>query len=220
MNWIIWTIWILISPLLLMKKTTATPLMNFAGNKIGGNNKMQAYTGVRFRDEDYDASGFDPSEDVHKCAKGSTFCEKIENYPSTEVTSILSETNKYSELFGSDSVNTMTIGNRFGEEDDEEQLCASQIRLVYPQAGLTRDNTWRYIVNQQNYTQGIRVDECVHTRQCNMMHQLPFGLKSHCKQKYVYRQLVAIDEDGNTVKDLFKIPSCCTCVLIRTHGRF
>lgn len=50
-----------------------------------------------------------------------------------------------------------------------------------------------------------------------MMHHLPFGFKAHCKQKYVYRQLVAIDEDGYTVKDLFKIPSCCQCVL--SHSR-
>lgn len=86
----------------------------------------------------------------------------MENYPTTEVGTILHEANKYSELFGSDMVNTITIGSRFGEdEEDEEQLCASRVRLVYPQAGLTRDNTWRYIVNQQNYTQGIRVDECV-----------------------------------------------------------
>lgn len=129
---------------------------------------MKTYSGVRFRDEDYDSSGFDPSADANRCAKGSTFCERIENYPSTEVTSLMTEEdNKYSELFGSDLLNTISDGNelsigiRFGDDENEEQLCTSQVRLVFPQAGLTKDDTWRYIVNHQNYTQGVRVDECV-----------------------------------------------------------
>lgn len=54
-----------------------------------------------------------------------------------------------------------------------------------------------------------------HTRDCNMLQQLPLGYKAKCKQKYVFRQLVALDEEGQTIKDLFQLPSCCQCVLIR-----
>lgn len=137
--------------------------MGFGDRDTISKNKIQTYTDVRFQDDDYDSSLFDPSGDATKCSKGSTFCEQIDNYPSTEFKSILNEANKYAELFGSDLVNTVSIGNRFGEveEEEEEQLCASQVRLVYPQAGLTQDNTWRYIVNHRNYTQGVRVEECV-----------------------------------------------------------
>lgn len=106
---------------------------------------------------------FDPSDEATICSKGSTFCENLENYPTTEIKTILKEANKFEELFGSDFVNPVSIGNRFGEDEDEyeEPLCASQVRLVYPQVGLTKDNTWRYIVNQSNYTQGVRVEECM-----------------------------------------------------------
>lgn len=140
---------------------------------------MQTINGIRFSNDNYDTLQFDPTRDVRRCARGATFCERIENYPSDEFQLILSEENKYAELFGSDLVvNTITIGSRFGDddiqfpeetlssrfggdEDEEEQLCPSHVRLIYPQAGLTRDNTWRYIVNQSNYTQGVRVDECM-----------------------------------------------------------
>ncbi len=132
-----------------------------AMDEIVKNRVVHTVNDVRFHYEDYDYPLFDPSDDVRKCAEDATFCERIDNYPSTEFKSILSEAaDKYTELFGSDLLNTISIGNRFGE-DEEEQLCASQVRLVYPQAGLTRDNTWRYIVNQSNYTQGVRVEECM-----------------------------------------------------------
>lgn len=135
--------------------------MGFAGNRIG-RNKFQTFQDIRFHDIDYDSSLFDPSDEATKCSRGNTFCEGSDSYPTTEFKSILQEAKKYTELFGSDLVNPVAIGNRFGEdEDDEEQLCPSQVRLVYPQIGLTRDNTWKYIVNQSNYTQGIRVEECM-----------------------------------------------------------
>lgn len=131
------------------------------GDRRIGRNKVQTIKDIRFHDEDYDSPSFDPSDEADRCSKGSTFCERIDSYPTTEFKSILREANKYAELFGSDLVNPTSIGNRFGEVEDEEQLCASQIRLVYPQVGLTQDNTWRYIVNQSNYTQGVRVEECM-----------------------------------------------------------
>lgn len=53
------------------------------------------------------------------------------------------------------------ILNRYDGFDEEESLCRSQERLIYPQAGLTQDNNWMYIINQKNYTQGVRVDECM-----------------------------------------------------------
>lgn len=119
------------------------------------------FTDVRFNDVDYDYS-FDPSNDASTCAKGSTFCERIDSYPSSELNSILKETvHKYEGLFGSDFVpEPITIGNRFSGSEDEP-LCASQVRLVFPKAAVTKDNTWRFIVNHSNYTQGVRVEECM-----------------------------------------------------------
>lgn len=41
------------------------------------------------------------------------------------------------------------------------------------------------------------------------------GKKPWCKQRYIYRQLVAIDASSNqlTKKNKFKMPSCCQCIL-------
>ncbi|XP_037028969.1 protein spaetzle-like [Bradysia coprophila] len=159
-------------------------------------------------------------ESVPKCAQGSTFCEAIDDYPSAYVDLILEkDAHKYEELFGADLVMPDTILNRFDGFDVEESLCRSQERLIYPRAGLTQDNTWMYIVNQNNYTQGVRVDECIHMNQCEMTQNFPFGYDAICKQKYIYRQLLAINENGNTVKDLFRLPSCCQCVLIQTDRK-
>lgn len=144
-----------------LQKSTASPLPKFSDNK-SARNRVQTYLDVRFRDEDYDSTFFDPSDDAKKCAKESTLCEQIDNYPTTELKFILSgEAEKFVEMFRSDVLHTVSIANRFGDGEDEEPLCASQTRLVYPQAGLTKDNTWRYIVNQSNYTQGVRVEECM-----------------------------------------------------------
>lgn len=97
-----------------------------------------------------------------KCAKGSTFCESIDDYPTAYVDLILDQNaHKYEELFGVDLVMPDMILNRYDGFDEEESLCRSQERLIYPQAGLTQDNTWMYIINQKNYTQGVRVDECM-----------------------------------------------------------
>lgn len=96
-----------------------------------------------------------------ECAKGSTFCEKIQNYPTARVDLILKENaHKYEELFGADMIES-NIANRNNGIDEEESLCKSQERIIHPQAGLTQDNTWMYIVNQRNYTQGVRVEECM-----------------------------------------------------------
>lgn len=116
---------------------------------------------IRFDYGDEEAS-FDPGEKAVKCAKETTFCERIENYPTDEVDLILQESShQYKELFVTD-ITPNFISNRFdGEEEEEEPLCASRTKLIFPRAGLSVDNTWRFIVNQSNYTQGVRIDECM-----------------------------------------------------------
>lgn len=38
-----------------------------------------------------------------------------------------------------------------------------------------------------------------------------FGLTTVCRQKYTYRTMLALNEDGEKEVDLFKFPSCCVC---------
>lgn len=84
-----------------------------------------------------------------------TFCEESTNYP----ISVLKQKNleKYMEFFGEDFVEN--ISTRF-DAPDETTLCESRKRLIRPKEGLTQDNSWATIINHDNYTQGIWVDQC------------------------------------------------------------
>lgn len=114
---------------------------------------------IRFNYSDEEEASFNPEKQAVQCAKETTFCEQIKNYPTDKVDLSLKENSQqYKELFGTD-VTPNALSSRFDE--GEEPLCASTVRLIFPRAGLTADNTWRYIVNQSNYTQGVRVDECM-----------------------------------------------------------
>lgn len=37
------------------------------------------------------------------------------------------------------------------------------------------------------------------------------GYQTFCRQKYVYRRLLSLDNGGTPVPDMFKIPSACCC---------
>lgn len=97
-----------------------------------------------------------------KCAKGSTFCTEVEGYPDEYIETILKrESKKYEALFGEDLVVPEEIQNRFSNGvEEEETLCTSIEQLIFPQAAETKDGSWNYIINNQNYTQGVRVEQC------------------------------------------------------------
>lgn len=50
-------------------------------------------------------------------------------------------------------------------------------------------------------------------RACKFAELFPNSYTATCEQKYIYRPMVGIDELGGTIKELFKIPSCCKCVI-------
>lgn len=49
---------------------------------------------------------------------------------------------------------------------------------------------------------------------CDPLASFPFGYKSHCQQKYMYRKLVALNNSGAPVPDSFRLPSCCACKVV------
>ncbi|KAG8223851.1 hypothetical protein J437_LFUL007872 [Ladona fulva] len=49
--------------------------------------------------------------------------------------------------------------------------------------------------------------------QCSLTEGFPLGYKTVCRQKYIYRRLLALNEDGKTHSDMFRLPSCCACFL-------
>lgn len=56
-------------------------------------------------------------------------------------------------------------------------------------------------------------------RECSFPGDLPIGYKSQCKQKYIYRKLVALNGTGQgVISDSFQFPSCCSCIIKLDHN--
>jgi hypothetical protein len=97
-----------------------------------------------------------PAQSTRRQSCSSTFCEDNPNYP----TNLLNQKNldRFSEFFGEDFVEK--VATRF-DSPDEFTLCESRRRLSRPKEGLTYENTWQTIINHDNYTQGVWIDECI-----------------------------------------------------------
>lgn len=85
----------------------------------------------------------------------SVFCESDPNYPKEFIRTL--NLDKFEHLFGDDFIDTISV--RF--DADEQGLCQSRRRLIYPKKGLTAAGSWLTIVNNDDkYRQGILVEEC------------------------------------------------------------
>lgn len=42
----------------------------------------------------------------------------------------------------------------------EEDLCGSQRRIIYPKAAKDSELDWLFVVNTDNFQQGIQIEEC------------------------------------------------------------
>ncbi|CAK9802358.1 Protein spaetzle [Anthophora quadrimaculata] len=150
----------------------------------------------------------DEKRPVPAC-KGSTFCENVDNYPEDIVTKAIQRNESLKYLAGVDVVSD--IVQRIDVTDDVP-LCVSTEQVIYPQTAENKDNEWKYVANQDNFKQGIRIEKCrKESHSCTMFGGLAEGYKTSCKQKYVYRQLAAVLEDGTLVPDTFRFPSSCCC---------
>lgn len=158
--------------------------------------------------------------DLNRCAENNaTFCTKDINYPLEHIQNVLREhANKYAGFFTTDmseTDNTDRVVNRI-ENFDDEYLCESSEKVIYPTAGKTQNGIGQYIINTKEFQQGVRVSLCRKAGQpCKMSEHFPFGYKTECKQQMVYRQLVSLSSNGAPITDHFEFPACCSCVIHR-----
>ncbi|XP_055923142.1 protein spaetzle isoform X5 [Eupeodes corollae] len=149
-----------------------------------------------------------------KCQeKGKSFCTDVQNYPEDKLEDILKDQiSKFYVLFGDDEIpQPLNISQRISPGEDS--LCKSYERVIYPKAAESKDLKWMYIINQQNYTQAVAIEECVNPDSaCMFAESFPNGYVTMCKQNFKYRQLVALSKSGEIVTDIFKLPSCCKCI--------
>ncbi|KAL1502475.1 hypothetical protein ABEB36_007611 [Hypothenemus hampei] len=155
-------------------------------------------------------------ENRPNCAKSElTFCETIDDYPYSHVQKLLQANPLIKAFFGQDEEVFPEIANRIGSED-ERFVCRSRRQTIYPLTGESKSGKWKIIVNQSGgeFVQGIQVEMCVNPDgDCDIPGgaALDSSYKIYCKQKYIYRKLVSLDNSGNITTDSFKIPSACCC---------
>ncbi|XP_017849771.1 protein spaetzle isoform X2 [Drosophila busckii] len=161
---------------------------------------------------------------LNQCADGfnqsRSFCTNVNNYPDLSgVKSILSR--NFANFFINEQVDQpdiQALNTRLGISTDEQYLCKSHVRILYPKLGQKLDSSWQLIVNTDEFKQGILIEECDNEGSpCDFLDSFPNNYKPVCKQHYVVRHLVTINNatlgQPEVANEPFKIPSCCKCVV-------
>ncbi|KAF0305580.1 Neurotrophin 1 [Amphibalanus amphitrite] len=155
-----------------------------------------------------------------KCAQNPTgICSTrdTQDYPTELIRLALANANEaaLSEITrGDDRVNTtLTLGNRFGGTDAEEnslmEACATVEDFIYPTMARNVEKEWKFVANVDSMTQSIRVEKCQDEgKPCKISET-----GTICRQKYIYRKLLAMDGNQRLEADNFRIPSTCVCYI-------
>jgi len=167
---------------------------------------------------DIDEGSWDLQDNPYAMSLGSppvcnnaTFCERAVNYPEELVNQAIRHNDNLKVLL-QNTEHTSDVEERFDFGDDWP-LCRSYIRTIYPRSAKTARHNWLYVINQNNFQQGIRVEVCVNEGSVcdDLGDYVPEGYKIFCKQNYIFRELVAVNRDGTIGKNNFKLPSNCCC---------
>jgi len=199
-------------------------------------------TAVRFQDRKRRQASVRLQPKKCSSSNNQNYCDSEDDYPK-EIKNILLkaiQTNKelsvdlFQQLYDSkckDQIQTR------GFNIDEEQLCYGIPKIIYPRQAKNLDDKWRYVVNIDNYTQSVEIEEC---HNYDDYEDLPaeesdsvqfgenkeptdFGVCLYsgaqgnnpdltvCKQIYTEHKLLALSEEGQLLVDSFKLPSACAC---------
>merc|ERR1712232_1350690 len=197
-------------------------------------------SGIRFQDRKKRQAG-NPSD----CSNGrDNYCEETgsdSSYPTEAVLEALSGNNEinpelFSQLFDK---NCKDLKTRFFDID-EEQLCSGIPKIIFPRQAKNLKDEWRYIVNIENYTQSVEIEECFNpdftiadSESSNSTNSsvlfdneeivAEFGSCQYsgspgndpeltvCRQLFTSHKLLALSNEGQLVVDSFQLPSACAC---------
>ncbi|XP_015372221.1 PREDICTED: protein spaetzle-like [Diuraphis noxia] len=171
-------------------------------------------------DKKFEINNFIPEQNaIEKCSLNESFCIKVDNYPREDLSNLF-RTSKFSSnpYYDVDVINEINDIEKRTSDDLLQSFCQSRTAVIYPEAGLTFNNEWRYIIqnptnDNSSIKQGILVEKCVDTRvPCTFDSSLPLGYVSTCIQKYLYKRLITIGGKNEFYYDTFKMPSCCQCM--------
>nr|XP_023015839.1 protein spaetzle-like [Leptinotarsa decemlineata] len=182
-------------------KSTPTPQFY-----VGGSPEID----VVFPEEDESSVILPKIDGIPPCANGSTFCESFVPYPKEKVKEIMQKYNVFKEFFGVDEP-----PEEFETRDDSQTqfVCSSMKYTVFPVLAKNTRSEFKFIVNnkEEGYAQGVQVEICSReNKPCDVVNA-PNGLITTCKQKYMKRRLLSIDDEGVPQLDTFLLPWACAC---------
>ncbi|KAJ8925150.1 hypothetical protein NQ315_001335 [Exocentrus adspersus] len=149
-----------------------------------------------------------------KCAANATFCEETDLYPYDHFKYILERNATLGKAFDMNQQRE-EVAQRLNPFEDNF-VCKSISRTVFPKAALNKNNKWKFIINQDKYLQGVSVEVCHRENApCDLIGDIRPGYITYCKQKYIYSKLLSLNDRGNPAVDLFKIPSACCCAYMK-----
>jgi len=157
--------------------------------------------------------------------RSSTYCMSPRNYPTNRILNEIGANavisgDIYKQVF--DSQCTNIIATR-GFSIDEDPLCSGIRRVIFPRRARNMENQWKFVVNIDNFTQSIEIEECDDRFVFSQESSDEFGdcLYSGsqgnnpeftaCKQIYTEHKLLALTEGGKLEVDRFMLPSACAC---------
>jgi len=69
-----------------------------------------------------------------------------------------------------------------------------------------------FILNSKDFPQAIQIERCIGEDQpCLLDEDAPNPGSTSCKQQYASYQLYAVNENGTSIVETFRLPSACTC---------
>ncbi|XP_015181742.1 PREDICTED: uncharacterized protein LOC107069179 isoform X2 [Polistes dominula] len=152
-------------------------------------------------------------EDVNlPICQNDIFCEDVPNYPEEFVKAKLRSTKG---IFGVvDILVNKTDDLAVRTDVDEVSLCLSQEEIIRPKTAKSVNGEWLFIAqNGQEFAQAVRIEVCMHDSQpCRFFSS---EYKTVCEQTYIFRELVAVKDDG-LKSDLFRFPANCCCNIKNT----
>ena len=116
------------------------------------------------------------------------------------------------------------LKTRLGFDQTERALCETVETYIYPKKAKNSQGVWKYIVNTDDYKQGISIHRClkfVHKGPC--LYAGSQGVNpeaTECRQMYSKHSLLSISLDGTVDYDTFSVPTACVYHIINKEFFF
>jgi len=103
---------------------------------------------------------------------------------------------------------------RVGLSPTESPLCESYQSYVFPKVARNVYGQWRYIINIDEYQQGVTIEKCTREEDAPCLYGGHHGLypeATGCRQRYTRHNMLTITGDRTVAYETFLIPSACVC---------